>query len=98
MIKYIYKSGFFAFFCNDIPKKQEMKTMIYSENINKVCALCRYAEYSDPGAETAYCTLHKKNVDSSAPDCGRFVYDIFKRTVRRKKRLKTGLTAEDFKL
>lgn len=72
--------------------------MIYSEDINKICALCLHAEPADGKENTMYCRLRKKEFESSTPDCGKFEYDIFKKTVRRKKRLKTDFSADDFKL
>ena len=72
--------------------------MIYSNDINKVCALCLHAEFIENNETAMHCTLKKINVDKAAPDCGKFVYDIFKKQVRRKKRLKTDFTPEDFTL
>lgn len=72
--------------------------MIYSEDINKICALCVHAEAVDGKENTMFCRLRKKEFDASSPDCGKFEYDIFKKTVRRKKRLKTNYNADDFKL
>ena len=72
--------------------------MIYSENINKICSLCRYAEPSAPDSERTWCALCKKEVGKSDPACDKYIYDIFKRPVRRKKRLRTDFSAEDFKL
>ena len=71
--------------------------LIYSEDINKVCALCVYAELNGE-ADEVYCTRYKKNTAATKGDCKKFKYDIFKKTVRRKRRLKTEFTAEDFKL
>lgn len=72
--------------------------MIYSEDINKVCALCIHAQKSEENEDEMYCTLYKKNTAASNGDCKKFKYDIFKKTVRRKRRLKTEFTAEDFEL
>ena len=78
--------------------------MIYSENINKVCALCRYFEQnadtgSKAGADTfGRCTLKSIVSNGADPACKKYIYDIFKRPVHRKKRLRTDYTAEDFKL
>ncbi|MBQ3426880.1 MAG: hypothetical protein IJH37_07025 [Clostridia bacterium] len=70
--------------------------MIYSDDINRVCGLCTH---SDKLTESALrCRLHRKNVSVTDPDCGKFEYDIFKKTVRRKKRLKTGFDPKDFSL
>ncbi len=72
--------------------------MIYSEDINKVCALCVYANLQDNDADEVYCTRLKKNTAATKGDCKKFKYDIFKRPVRRKRRLRTDFDAEDFKL
>ena len=72
--------------------------MIYSENIDKICAYCRHAEPTAPDAERTQCALYKKEVGKTDPACDKYIYDIFKRPVRRKKRLKTDFSAEDFKL
>ena len=70
--------------------------MIYSENINRVCGLCRHADRLTD--DEMRCRLRRKNVSVTAADCGKFDYDIFKKTVRRKKRLRTKFTADDFSL
>lgn len=72
--------------------------MIYSENINKICALCVHASSVENNEEEMYCAVKEKNMPLSTPDCGKFKYDIFKKVVRRKKRLKTDFSAEDFTL
>ena len=72
--------------------------MIYSEDINKVCALCVNAEPIPENKDEMYCKLYKKNTAITKNDCKKFKYDIFKKTVRRKRRLKTEFTAEDFEL
>ncbi|MGN0162157.1 MAG: hypothetical protein ACI4EA_01065 [Candidatus Ornithomonoglobus sp.] len=72
--------------------------MIYSEDINKVCALCTHASKVDGTDEVMYCELKKQNMPASTSDCGKFSYDIFKKVVHRKKRLKTDFSAEDFSL
>ena len=56
--------------------------MIYSQNINKVCAVCQMA--------------HKKSEDEMY--CDKFKYDILKRHVRRMRKLKTNFNPEDFSL
>lgn len=71
--------------------------MIYSEDINKVCGLCVHAQKLE-GDDEMFCTLFKKNTATTQGDCKKFKYDIFKKTVRRKRRLKTEFTAEDFEL
>lgn len=72
--------------------------MIYSEDINKVCALCQHADFINDNDAAMHCRIKNVNVDKSHPDCGNFEYDIFKKQVRRKKRLKTEFSADDFKL
>ena len=70
--------------------------MIYSENINRVCGLCVHAEKR--GEDEMRCLLHLKAVGVTEPACGKFEYDIFKKKVHKKRRLKTDLTADDFTL
>ena len=72
--------------------------MIYSEDINKVCALCVNAKPIPENEEEMYCELYKKNTAITKNDCKKFKYDIFKKKVHRKRRLKTEFDAEDFKL
>lgn len=72
--------------------------MIYSEDINRICALCTHASKADADDEMMYCELKKQNMPFASPDCGKFSYDIFKKKVHRKKRLKTDFSAEDFTL
>ena len=70
--------------------------MIYSEDINKVCALCIHAQKLEDNEDEMYCTLYKKNTAATNGDCKKFKYDIFKKTVRRKKQFKTDFSPEDF--
>ena len=70
--------------------------MIYSENISRVCGLCRHADKLTENE--LRCRLKRKNVAVTDADCGKFDYDIFKKTVRRKKRLKTEFDPKDFSL
>ena len=72
--------------------------MIYSEDINKICALCMNADFVPENDDAMYCRIKGVNVDKSHPDCDKFKYDIFKKPIRRKKRLKTTFSADDFKL
>lgn len=72
--------------------------MIYSDDINKVCALCVYAQEIPDNNEEMYCERYKKNTAATKGDCKKFKYDVFKKVVRRKRRLNTNFTAEDFKL
>lgn len=72
--------------------------MIYSEDINKICALCVNATPIPENDEEMYCELYKKNTAATHCDCKKFKYDIFKKVIHRKRRFKTNLTAEDFQL
>ena len=71
--------------------------MIYSEEINKICGLCQYAEPAEDSDDIMQCGLKHKEVAFSCEACRKFKYDIFKKTVRRKKKLKTYSPA-DFEL
>lgn len=71
--------------------------MIYSEDINKICALCRSAEVLQDNEDELFCSSRKKNVPINNT-CKKFEYDIFKKTVHRKRRLKTDFSPEDFSL
>ena len=70
--------------------------MIYSENINKVCGLCVRAEKRTD--DEMRCLLRQKTVGITEPGCGKFEYDIFKKKVHKKRRLKTNFTENDFTL
>ena len=72
--------------------------MIYSEDINKVCALCTHATAIPENEEEMYCCIYKKNTAVTQGGCKKFKYDIFKKTIHRKRRLRTEFDAEDFKL
>lgn len=72
--------------------------MIYSKDINRVCALCANADIIADDDENMQCRLKGLKVGCSDADCGNFIYDIFKKRVRRKPRPKREFTAEDFKL
>lgn len=71
--------------------------MIYSDDINRVCGLCCFSRPTDGSEEELYCTKRKKNT-TVTDGCAKFKYDIFKKPVRRKRRLKTNFRAEDFEL
>ncbi len=71
--------------------------MIYSEDINKVCALCEFSQALEGDEDNLLCTKHKKNT-AITDSCAKFKYDIFKKPVRRKRRLKTDFNPEDFVL
>ena len=72
--------------------------MIYSEEINKVCGVCLYAQAVENCEYEMYCTIYKKYIPISNGECKKFKYDIFKKSVRRKRRLKTNFSSEDFSL
>lgn len=68
--------------------------MIYSKNINRVCALCQKArKYSE---EEMFCEVKGKAVPINRTACKKFSYDILKRNVKRMRRLKTDFSKEDF--
>lgn len=68
--------------------------MIYSTEINKICALCQKARREND--EEMFCTKKNKTVPTSGEACKKFSYDILKRPVRRMRRLKTNFKKEDF--
>lgn len=71
--------------------------MIYSDDINKICALCEHSQAIDGDEETLICLLKKKSTAIN-DSCAKFKYDILKKTVRRKRRLKTDFNPDDFTL
>lgn len=70
--------------------------MIYSENIEKRCGLCRLAKLENE--DTCFCEKKKKSLPQSQEACKKFSYDILKKPVRRKKRFSSGFKSEDFRL
>ncbi len=70
--------------------------MIYSENIEKRCGLCRYARPEDE--DSCFCERINKSLPQSEQACKKFSYDILKKPVRRRPRRSSGLKAEDFRL
>ena len=70
--------------------------MIYSDDIQKVCSLCVFAERRQ--REEIFCTKHKKIVGEADEACKKYKYDILKREVRRRKQPKTDFSGEDFRL
>lgn len=71
--------------------------MLYSQDINKICSLCRHSK-GVTGSETHLeCVLKNEYVPFDAA-CDGFVYDIFKKPTRRKRKLKNKFTEDDFKL
>lgn len=69
--------------------------MIYSKDITKVCGVCRFFAADNDGGR---CEKHKRAAEDISPACKKFVYDILKKPVHRKKKLKTEYTPDDFKL
>lgn len=73
--------------------------MIYSPDINKICALCVNAK-KIKGSET-HMECAKKNGEFVALNkeaCEFFKYDILKRPVRRRKKSSGKFSPEDFSL
>ena len=50
--------------------------MIYSQNINKVCAVCQMAHKKSE--DEMYCDIKKQAVSVTDTACDKFKYDIFK--------------------
>lgn len=69
--------------------------MIYSDDINKVCGLCVHAQSIEGEDDVFSCKFSKKNT-TITDSCAKFKYDIFKKPVHRKRRLKTDFKPEDF--
>lgn len=67
--------------------------MIYSDEINKVCAVCQNANKQD---DTLVCKIKKQTVAPNGEACKKFKYDILKRPVRRMRKLKTDFDPKDF--
>ena len=70
--------------------------MIYSQNINKVCAVCQMAHKKSE--DEMYCDIKKQAVSVTDTACDKFKYDILKRHVRLMRKLKTNFNPEDFSL
>ena len=70
--------------------------MIYSTEINKICAVCQMAKKHND--DEIYCEIKKCAVPLADVACEKFKYDIRKKHVRRMRRLKTDFKAEDFTL
>ncbi len=71
--------------------------MLYSPDINKICSLCRFARTATGSATHLECEKKNEYVPFDAT-CDDFVYDIFKKPTRRKRRLKNKFSADDFSL
>ncbi len=70
--------------------------MIYSPDINKICAVCQMAHKHNENE--MYCDIKEEAVPINGKACKKFKYDIVKRPVRRMRRLKTDFDKEDFTL
>ncbi|MCC8168940.1 MAG: hypothetical protein LIO59_00895, partial [Oscillospiraceae bacterium] len=76
---------------------QGAKAMIYSEDKNKICGLCQYAVNTAGDEDSVHCSRKHRDFAVSSEACRKFRYDIFKKKVRRKRKLKTYSPA-DFEL
>ena len=69
--------------------------MIYSPEINKICAVCVNAVKIAGDDSRMRCSL--KHADVALSDtCRKFKYDILKKQTRRRRKLNSGFTPEDF--
>ena len=71
--------------------------MIYSDEINRVCGLCEYAQVTDMEDEI-YCEKKRKKLTVSTEACRKFKYDIFKRSSHRRRRKLKTYSQADFEL
>lgn len=71
--------------------------MIYSEDINKICGVCKRA-HKTGSEDEMHCEVKRKSVPSGGEACAKFQYDIMKRHVRRRKKLKSDFNPEDFQI
>ena len=79
------------------PYKEGVILMIYSDDINKICAVCVHAVKIAGDDSHMRCT--RKRADKSVSDtCAKFRYDILKKPTRRRRRLNTDFKPEDFTL
>lgn len=72
--------------------------MIYSEEINKICGLCEYAEAIEDDTDCMRCVKKNIGVALTNASCRKFKYDIMKRTARRRKKKLKSYSAADFEL
>ena len=72
--------------------------MIYSDDIEKKCALCVFAEPIKGNAEHMKCTKRNEYVGTNNDGCGTFQYDILKRKPRRRKINMKKFKPNDFEL
>ncbi|MCD8390607.1 MAG: hypothetical protein LUD03_02050 [Firmicutes bacterium] len=68
--------------------------MIYSNDINRVCGMCRFYSAENGGV----CSKRERETEESREGCKKFSYDILKKPVRRKRKLNTDFSDEDFRL
>ena len=72
------------------------KFMIYRKCENPKCNLCKHAEFID-GSRNIKCEFGGKKPNDYV--CKRFEYDVFKRVIKPKEKLKTGnYTKENFEI
>ena len=73
--------------------------MIYSSEINKICALCTKAKKVKGSEMHMQCSLREGEVvPLNKEGCEFFAYDILKRPVRRRKKSTDKFKPEDFSL
>lgn len=72
--------------------------MIYSEEINKICGLCEYAEAIEGDTDCMHCIKKNADVSITNASCRKFKYDIMKRTARRRKKRIKSYSPADFEL
>lgn len=71
--------------------------MIYSPEINKICAVCVNAVRIAGDESHMRCSLRLADV-SVSDTCRKFKYDIMKKPTRRRRKLNTGYSPDDFTL
>lgn len=71
--------------------------MIYSEDIDRICALCRWSKTVVGVDDHLECGLKNEYIPLNRT-CDKFEYDIFKKPTRRRRRLKNTFKIDDFKL
>ncbi len=71
--------------------------MIYSKDTERICGLCVYAKTDGDRVECGK-YRRKKALEITSEGCRKFSYDIFKKTVRRKKPLRADFDPEAFTL
>lgn len=81
----------------NIRKIRESDSMIYSEDIDKVCRVCVHSQEVKGSSGHIKCKRKGEYIPAGGY-CDEFEYDIFKKNVRRKKMLTTRYSREDFTL